>query len=222
MNCCRSVSCLGGLLGSAKLWVCIVAISTIGLVSSQFLRGASDAVLTQAEPSDDSPTEEKLAGNEKGVNQKEADKGPEKQQAEREEAFRKLLSGAVLAGVWRLADDKSFGEEEVERYTLGEVHKVEGSRWRVQARIQFGDKDVTIPVPVHVHWADDTPILSVTDLGLPGLGKYTARVMFYRDLYTGTWFGPGHGGFLSGRIERPEGESPDDDASSAEKREARD
>ena len=37
-------------------------------------------------------------------------------------------------------------------------------------------------------------MVSMTDLGLPGLGTYTARVAFYRDSYAGMWWGGKHGG----------------------------
>ena len=45
------------------------------------------------------------------------------------------------------------------------------------SRVQFGGKDVTIPMIIPVKWAGDTPVISVTDLGFPGLGNYTARVI---------------------------------------------
>ena len=46
-------------------------------------------------------------------------------------------------------------------------------------------------------------MVSMTDLGLPGLGTYTARVAFYRDSYAGIWGGGGkHGGNMFGRIVR--------------------
>ena len=35
-------------------------------------------------------------------------------------------------------------------------------------------------------------MVSMTDLGLPGLGTYTARVAFYRDSYAGIWGGAGN------------------------------
>ena len=55
---------------------------------------------------------------------------------------------------------------------------------------------------VEVGWGHS--VVSVTDLGLPGLGTYTARVVFYRDSYAGMWWGGKHGGNLFGRIERPD------------------
>ena len=36
--------------------------------------------------------------------------------------------------------------------------------------------------------AGDTPMVSITDFGIPGLdGTFTARVFFYEDRYGGSW-----------------------------------
>lgn len=91
-----------------------------------------------------------------------------------------------------------------ERYELQRVVHFAGDMWTFRARIQFGEHDVTVPVPVKLVWAGDTPMASVTDLGLPGLATYTARVVFYRDSYAGMWWGREHGGHLFGRIIRPD------------------
>jgi len=135
--------------------------------------------------------------------QKEEGKQPEKLTA-LEKKFVETLSGSTLSGRWRLVHDGKLGEEKEEKYTIGSVSKWGGDTWVINARVQFGDKDATLPVPVKVFWAGDTPVISVTNAGLPGLGTYTARVMIYEGLYTGTWFGPGHGGFLTGKIEKAE------------------
>jgi hypothetical protein len=127
--------------------------------------------------------------------------------AAREKTFQELLNGAKLAGKWRLVTDGALGEEKAETYTLGEVKKIDGDRWLIQARIQFGDKDLSVPVTVDVFWAGDTPVMAANaDLTLFGLGKYRARIMFYERLYAGTWFASDHGGLMSGVVikdERP-------------------
>ena len=69
-------------------------------------------------------------------------------------------------------------------------------------RIQFGGKDVTVPLVVPIKWAGDTPVISVTDLSVPGVGTYTVRVVVYRDHYAGTWSGTGHGGVLWGTVSK--------------------
>lgn len=126
-----------------------------------------------------------------------------------EKAFEESMRGAVLAGSFTVFAEESDPEEgsgvklRSERYQIEKVVKQVGDIWTFHARIQFGDKDVTVPVPVMLSWAGDTPVLSVTDLGIPGLGTYTARVVFYRDAYAGMWWGRTHGGNMFGAIERP-------------------
>ena len=136
----------------------------------------------------------------------------EEQQA-LEKAFEESMRGAVLDGHFTVfAQGEGAGPAGTEgepvklrneRYEVEKAVKLAGDVWTFHARIQFGDKDVTLPVPVTLTWAGDTPVAGVTDLGLPGLGSYTARVVFYRDSYAGMWWGGRHGGNLFGTIERP-------------------
>ncbi len=44
---------------------------------------------------------------------------------------------------------------------------------------------MSLPVPVRIVWAEDTPIVTLTDVGLPLLGTYSARVMFFGRFYAG-------------------------------------
>ncbi len=137
-------------------------------------------------------------------------------QLELERAFEESMRGAVLQGNFTVfRTDGEPGEDSdksepvrlrQEAYRIEKVVKRSDTLWTFHAQIQFGQTDVTLPVPVQLHWAGDTPIVSVTDLGLPGMGKYTARVAFYRDLYAGMWWGSSHGGNMFGTIEPGEGE----------------
>ena len=68
-----------------------------------------------------------------------------------------------------------------ERYEIAEVTKLTGNRWRFEARVKYGDTDVTLPMVLPVEWAGDTPIVSITDFAIPGLGdEFGARVVFLR------------------------------------------
>ena len=140
---------------------------------------------------------------------------PEEQEA-LEKAFEESMRGAVLVGNFTVFGDEGDSEAaeggspavnlRTERYEIEKAVKQVGDIWIFHARIKFGDTDVTVPVPVKLSWAGDTPMVSVTDLGVPGIGTYTARVAFYRDAYAGMWWGKTHGGNMFGRIERPGGE----------------
>ena len=120
-------------------------------------------------------------------------------QAALEKQFQESLSGATLVGHFTMGKDSALREE---KYTIEKVSKVAGDVWLFQARIQYGSRDVTVPLPLTVKWAGDTPLVTLTDLALPRLGTYTARVLFYRGQYAGTWSGHGAGGQLFGRIEK--------------------
>ena len=108
--------------------------------------------------------------------------------------------GATLVGhSTRLNKEGIFGEE---RYVIDKVSKLAGDTWLFHARLQHNSHDIPVPVPVAVKWAGDTPVITLTDLTIPGLGTYTARVLLYRDQYAGTWSGKDHGGQLFGKIVR--------------------
>ena len=116
--------------------------------------------------------------------------------AELEKKFEQQLSGATLTGQFT-SNGKIGGED---KYTISKVSKVTGETWLFQVRVQYGTHDVTVPIPLTVKWAGDTPMVTLTDLSIPGLGTYTARVLFYKDGYAGTWSGKNHGGALFGKI----------------------
>ena len=123
-------------------------------------------------------------------------------QADLEKRFAETMTNAVLVG--RFSTGRSDREPREERYTISSARKVMGDRWLITARIQYGNRGETAPIPliVPVKWAGDTPVISVTDLTIPGMGTYTARVMIFKDQYAGMWDAGDHGGLMWGRIER--------------------
>ena len=128
-------------------------------------------------------------------------RGTQSEQSRREDDFRKMLHGATLNGRFSSTNSDRISAD---KYTISSVSKLAGDLWTINTRIQYGDHDVTVPVPVHVTWAGDTPVLSLTNAGIPGLGTFTARVLFYGDQYAGTWSSnKGHGGQLFGKLDRP-------------------
>ena len=159
---------------------------------------------TKAANQDDAKDEPKPAGDSKKRSaEKEA---AAKKQRELEGKFKEALTNATLDGRWYLIKDGELGKERREKYSISTATKIPlvTDGWLILARVQYGDKDVTLPVPVRVKWAGDTAVIQVTDAGLPGLGTYTARVMIYNGYYAGTWFGKGYGGILSGKIVKTE------------------
>ena len=124
-------------------------------------------------------------------------------QEQLEERFVQTLTGATLEGRWCLVENGKVGAEQIDKYTIIGVSKLTGGEtWMITARVQYGGRDFTVPFPVFVKWAGDTPVITVDDVGVPGGATYSARVLIHRDTYAGTWSGGDHGGLMSGTVSR--------------------
>lgn len=119
-----------------------------------------------------------------------------------ERQFARTLSGAVFEGTWQEKTPDGLSAPRTDRYTIIKALRAEDDLWSIQVRIQYADRDVTLPLKLRVAWLEDTPMFVIDDVFFPGIGVYSARVMIYRDLYSGTWFGKDCGGVLSGVIRR--------------------
>jgi len=128
-------------------------------------------------------------------------------QAELDRQFQETMTGAALIGQFTAGG--RVGDRE-DRYVIQRVSKMEGpgDRWVIVWRAKVRGTEVPVPLVVPVKWAGDTPVISVTDMTIPGMGTYTARVIIYRDSYAGTWSGRARGGHLWGRIERASTTAP--------------
>lgn len=124
---------------------------------------------------------------------------------ELEQDFAERMRQVVLVGHFTVDGRETVGGSP-ERYEIAGVSKVGDDQWRFDVRMVYASVDVTLPVVVPVVWAGDTPMVSITDFGIPGLdGTFTARVFFYDDRYGGSWEHHreqgGGGGLMYGHIE---------------------
>jgi len=115
-----------------------------------------------------------------------------------EKEFSEKLAGATLVGTFT-TDGKTGSSPD--RYRIVSARKLLGDDWIVTATMKLGGNELDIPIPIKVYWADDTPVMSLTDLTIPGMGTFTARVMFHGQRYAGTWQHGDHGGTFAGLIE---------------------
>ena len=107
--------------------------------------------------------------------------------SELERGFAERMQNVVLTGHYTLKG-RERRDDKPERYEITRVAKVGEHRWRFDVHMTYGSVDVTLPVVVPIQWAGDTPIVTITDMAIPGLdGTFTARVFFYEDRYGGSW-----------------------------------
>ena len=119
-------------------------------------------------------------------------------ETQRNEAFAASMSGVTLVGHSTMGQREGLSGEE--RYRIEKVSHLTGDTWLFQTRLMFEGHDIPVPIPLSIVWAGDTPVITLTDLAIPGIGSYTARVVLYRDQYAGTWSGKSAGGQIFGRI----------------------
>jgi hypothetical protein len=120
-----------------------------------------------------------------------------------EAALSKQLTNGTLVGSFTVDGQNAGKPPRAERYDLGTVKKINAKYWLFVAKVKYGKKNFSIPVPITVQiaWAGDTPVITMTNVTIPTMGTFTARVLFYGDRYVGTWQHGKAGGHMFGKIE---------------------
>lgn len=123
---------------------------------------------------------------------------------DREKRFAAMLSNVTLVGSYTQQNENDRPEKE--RYTIYRVSKIPGrdSLWRFDVRMEFGTVNLRLPLALPVQWVGRTPMIVLDDYGIPGLGSFSARVLFDGSRYAGTWQHGKVGGHLFGIIEKNE------------------
>ncbi len=128
-------------------------------------------------------------------------------QEKRFKILQEILQDTTLVGHFTV-DGKPMTELTEERYDIKKVEPIEGepNLWTIESRIQYKKNDVTLPLVLRVEWAEKTPVIVMDRVIVPGLGSFSARVVFDNGKYAGTWAHDGDGrsvgGHLFGRIEK--------------------
>ena len=112
----------------------------------------------------------------------------------------KLLNNTKLSGYFTITGkDKPPAKES---YEILSVAKAPGKNdlWIFTARMKKGGQQVDLPIPLPVKWAGDKPVIYMDNLKIPGLGQFSAFVLFDGDKYAGTWAHGKTTGHLYGTI----------------------
>lgn len=122
--------------------------------------------------------------------------------AQQEKQFQETLHNVALVGHFTVVGQET-DQPKPERYEISNVRKLDqGDLWLFNARIKYGDKDQKIPLPLEVKWAGKTPVITLDNVTIPGMGTFSAYVVIDGDKYAGTWSHGDVGGHLYGRIEK--------------------
>ncbi len=135
------------------------------------------------------------------------DKAPQDQRFGR---LAEQLSGTLWKGRFNFDGKTELLEDQYEIKSASKLPN--GDFWLIQARIKYGDRDVTLPLPLEIKWADNTPVITVENLTIPGLGTFTSHVLIDGNRYAGTWQHGDVGGHMFGTITKLVAPSPADES----------
>jgi hypothetical protein len=122
--------------------------------------------------------------------------------ADLERRLQETLDGARLVGQFTVVGaDGVSRQPQTDQYAVSRLERDAEGRWVFNVSMSYGTQQHTMPVPVAIEWASDTPVITMTEQTIEGLGTFTARVLLYDGLYAGTWKHGQFGGHMWGRIE---------------------
>ena len=160
--------------------------------------GGTTSVVGESAWADDSKAKQTIDKTEKKDEKKTDD---EVELNDQEKAFKKLLTKAKLVGNFTITG-RDTDKLATEEYTITRINKTpQKDLWVFMARVKYGKNDYTVPLTLNVKWADDTPMITLSDLTILGQGPFSARVLFHQNKYAGTWSHGEVSGHLFGTIE---------------------
>jgi len=122
------------------------------------------------------------------------------------EKLTKAISNTKWTGSFTVTGNEA--NLKTESYEIKEAQYQGDDQWLLTARIAYGDRDLTVPIPLEIKWAGRTPVITVDNLTIPSLGTFDARVLMRRGNYAGTWAHGDKGGHLFGKYEKAEQSDP--------------
>jgi len=138
-----------------------------------------------------------------GVSQLAIGDEPQDAEKSRETKIAEYLSGAKFVGRYTTDSDKEASAKP-ETYTISKVEKLaEPDLYRLTSRIQYGETDSEVPMDLKILWSGSTPVITLDNLWIPGMGTFSARVLIHDGRYSGTWSHDEVGGHLFGKIVKP-------------------
>lgn len=135
-------------------------------------------------------------------------KGTIPSQGELDRWLAEKLANSAFAGNYSITQGAEEKAAVMEKYAISKVSKVNNTTWLFGAKWQIQGKEFPIAVPLQVLWAGKTPVITLDEVTIPGLGTFSARVLIHEDWYAGTWVHGKVGGHLWGRIERGDPADP--------------
>lgn len=114
------------------------------------------------------------------------------------ESLQRVLSGATLSGLLSPAGNHQPTQAAV---LVKQLQKAAGPHdWLFQIAITAGGKEQECSVKGDVHWHGSTPVLTMHDVEIPGVGQVSGKLMIHNRLFAATWVHEGVRGHAWGDV----------------------
>jgi hypothetical protein len=146
---------------SRNLWIALVCL--IFSAGSAFAQEATKAPTTgsvKSAPQDSAPQ----------------DKAP--QDKAREQKLADYLSGVKFVGSFTVTGSAERPPEPESYYILSAEKMDDGDWWKLTARIKYSTYDLTVPMAMEIKWAGETPVITVDQMAVPGMGTLMPACSF--------------------------------------------
>ena len=134
--------------------------------------------------------------------QTKADDSAQPSSPTREQRLAEYLTGVKMTGNFTVTGREKQTLTPEEYFIVSAEKQADGDWWKLTARIKYGKHDVTVPMAMEIKWAGETPVITVDQMIVPGMGTFDARVLIRKGSYAGTWAHDEVGGQLFGSIEK--------------------
>ena len=142
----------------------------------------------------------------------------EKSEEERFQAFATMMANVKMIGSFTIVGQAAPPKQDG-AYVIKSVRKIpEGDYWVFDALVEHDGKEMPLQIPIEVKWSGDTPVITLENLTIPGLGTFSARIVLYRDAYAGMWVHGPVKGHMYGVIEKVAAEAPASEPKPEEKK----
>jgi hypothetical protein len=130
-------------------------------------------------------------------------------EADQRAAFAELLQGSRLTGQFTVIGPTGEVMQRDDLYSVSRLRPDDDDTWVFEYSMSYGGNEAKpLEIPVRVVFADGTPMLTMTEQEVPGLGTFSVRLIFHGDRYAGMWSNGPVGGHMWGVVEPADPSDP--------------
>lgn len=132
------------------------------------------------------------------VNSPQEGPRPVEEMTEHEREFAAMLEDSYWSGHWYRQTENGLEYGGEDGYHILQARRIAKGHWVIVAEFKLQGRPVRFSIPARVEFVQDTPVVYMDGLRLPGEPPFTVRVVFRKDMYSGLFFSEPLSGIVLG------------------------